>query len=550
MPSYLRPEKFSFTPAARLIAFNHADFDPRKIISIVNRSTGDMLYAPSLGAGYLGTFNGRQLTLAYDTTAMSATDILDVLYDWETSYSTIHEMSFHTVVSGGCDPNYVDLLCQGVGMTVSQTAGKLVVGMGTTTSTETIFCSKVAFSYDLLAQWQLVRSQANANNNVYVMLADIVGKNLDITSSSATSATVTVPASSPSYPELARMLSVNPVGLVGAKMFMGALTGITGPTGNFAISAATLNAGVSVALTFTVAGFSVGTGTCMLYGWNSIYTLETPATATTQTFDCFRYGWPSSMGTTAVTVNTSITGHGCAIARFDSLVTFADSVITAGMPMTGRAHRVDGCPLKEVPLYLMLVLRNGATAPTATTVTISGVRVEESDASPVMLSQNRTANIAPAALPVVFPAAQAVTVTGTISSATLVASTNLACDVGRQYRATATGAASAVQVLAAASTNATIVKAAAGRVLGWNLTNCTATTTLFVKLHNIATAPTAGTGVVRTIAIPPHSVNNCTLEGGIGFATGIGYTTTAGYLDTDTAALTAAGDIVGTIFYA
>jgi hypothetical protein len=121
-------------------------------------------------------------------------------------------------------------------------------------------------------------------------------------------------------------------------------------------------------------------------------------------------------------------------------------------------------------------------------------------------------------------------------------------DVGVQYRANATGAASRTHLVAATGTNATIVKAAAGRVIGWNIANPTAAWR-YVKLHNIATAPTAGAGVVQTIAVPPNSVNTQTLEGGIGFATGIGLTTVTGSADADATGVTAS-DLVIDLFFA
>jgi len=121
-------------------------------------------------------------------------------------------------------------------------------------------------------------------------------------------------------------------------------------------------------------------------------------------------------------------------------------------------------------------------------------------------------------------------------------------DVGQQYRGSSTGAASGAHLISAATTNATIVKASGGRVLGWALANTTASWR-YVKLHNQTTTPTAGTGVVRTIAIPPNGLAQMKLEGGISFATGIGLTTVTGSADADTAVV-ALGDIVGELFFA
>jgi hypothetical protein len=129
-----------------------------------------------------------------------------------------------------------------------------------------------------------------------------------------------------------------------------------------------------------------------------------------------------------------------------------------------------------------------------------------------------------------------------------VAGTAAIGDVGQQYRANATGAASGAHLVSAATTNATIVKGSAGRVLGWSFGNTNAAWR-YVKLHNQTTSPTAGTGVVRTIPIPPNGVNTFKLEGGVAFTTGIGLTTVTGSSDADSNAV-GAGDIVGELFFA
>jgi hypothetical protein len=136
-------------------------------------------------------------------------------------------------------------------------------------------------------------------------------------------------------------------------------------------------------------------------------------------------------------------------------------------------------------------------------------------------------------------------VSGTVG---LAAGTTAVGDVGTQYRANATGAASGQHIVSAATTNATIVKNAAGRVVGWSLANTNAAFR-YVKLHNQTTLPTAGTGVVRTIALAPNSVSNIHLDGGIAFTTGIGLTTVTGLADADNVAV-GVGDIVGDLYFA
>lgn len=155
-----------------------------------------------------------------------------------------------------------------------------------------------------------------------------------------------------------------------------------------------------------------------------------------------------------------------------------------------------------------------------------------------------------------IPAAQATatqpvsgTVTANIGTGSLAAGTNAIGDVGLQFRANATGAATIAHIVSAASTNAASVKASAGRVVGWQFTNTTASWQ-YVKLHNLAGTPTAGVAVAMTIAIPPNGTNVMPVGGaGIGFATGIGRTIVTGSADADATATTA-GAVVGDLFYA
>jgi hypothetical protein len=141
------------------------------------------------------------------------------------------------------------------------------------------------------------------------------------------------------------------------------------------------------------------------------------------------------------------------------------------------------------------------------------------------------------------------TVTANIGTGALAAGTNAIGDTGVQYRANATGAASALNVVAAATTNATVVKASAGRLLGFVLTN-NATAVRYVKFHNQATAPTAGSGVVQTYGIPPNGGTiTLSVPGGVAFTTGVGMTIVTGAAATDATAV-ALNDVVGTLHFA
>jgi hypothetical protein len=93
------------------------------------------------------------------------------------------------------------------------------------------------------------------------------------------------------------------------------------------------------------------------------------------------------------------------------------------------------------------------------------------------------------------------------------------------------------------------VKASAGQVYGWAISNTNAAVR-FVKLYNKASAPTVGTDVpVMTLAIPPSGQPYmASFDKGIAFGTGIALATTTGVADTDTAAVAANEIVVNLLF--
>jgi hypothetical protein len=139
------------------------------------------------------------------------------------------------------------------------------------------------------------------------------------------------------------------------------------------------------------------------------------------------------------------------------------------------------------------------------------------------------------------------TVTANIGTGSLAAGTNAIGDVGLQVRGNATGAATGHHIVSAATTNVAQIKATAGRVVGWCLSNTTASWR-YVKLHNVASA-TAGAAVAQTIGIPPNDKAVCSMAHGIGFTTAISRSIVTGAADADTT-VTGVADVVGDIFFA
>lgn len=105
------------------------------------------------------------------------------------------------------------------------------------------------------------------------------------------------------------------------------------------------------------------------------------------------------------------------------------------------------------------------------------------------------------------------------------------------------------RVNAAASINATVLKASAGNLYGYILRNRSAAE-VFVKFYNKATAPAPGADsalLISTISLPAGATVQWMDSLPTRFTTGIGFVTVTGISDTDATAV-AAGDVYGTIY--
>ena len=112
-----------------------------------------------------------------------------------------------------------------------------------------------------------------------------------------------------------------------------------------------------------------------------------------------------------------------------------------------------------------------------------------------------------------------------------------------------TSPASTVKTVeAAATTNATSTKAAAGTLYGFSLCNNTASVKFF-KFYNKASAPTVGTDVVFfKLQIPANGCRDRSSLQGLNFTLGIAYAITGLEADSDTTVV-AAGDVSGIFDY-
>lgn len=104
------------------------------------------------------------------------------------------------------------------------------------------------------------------------------------------------------------------------------------------------------------------------------------------------------------------------------------------------------------------------------------------------------------------------------------------------------------RINAAASTNATSLKASSGQVYSIDVYN-SAAYSVYLKLYNKASAPTVGTDTpVMTIPIASGGGYSKTWQTGFPFSTGIAYAITKAQADSDTTAVVA-GDLTGNIIW-
>lgn len=134
---------------------------------------------------------------------------------------------------------------------------------------------------------------------------------------------------------------------------------------------------------------------------------------------------------------------------------------------------------------------------------------------------------------------------GNVDVLTIAAGTNGIGNVGIIPRTT--GGLTTYHLVSAATTNATVVKNAAGQLFGYFVYN-NATTMRKVAFHDTASAPTAGASIFFTINIPGSSAANVLNPMGIAFATGIAITTVTDVADNGTTAV-ALNDLTINLWY-
>ena len=218
---------------------------------------------------------------------------------------------------------------------------------------------------------------------------------------------------------------------------------------------------------------------------------------------------------------------------------------------TGRANsyrRHQQIPDPNAVYKVRLRWLNGASAPVSpTNADIQYLSVQDYAELTAEITAGRGNSVAGNALNVTPVGTTPVSGTVTTNAA---AGTAAIGDVGVQYRANATGAATLANVNCPATAAAQQLKSGAGRLLGLTLSNTNAAAR-FVKLFNALSASvTPGTtSALAEIAIPPNRSVVWNLEGGAAFSTGITVMVTGGQGLTNNTAVTA-GDVTGIALFA
>lgn len=515
-------ENYTFDASAKTITFSdYAAISLNRVLLITNVTDGVILYNfadPATG----GSVATNVLTLDYDTTAMDDTDALQIFYDDENAAQTIQaagaaveRTGFAKEVSNNVDSAFGSIIGSiGTGMGVNQTGGKLVLTAGTTARAETILRSAKSFTGGIRLRAKTTLSQRIANNKFFIELVDVVGDGLAYTISSATVMVVTFPT------------GTNPFTTenIGQSMYAGNFVGTgTFLSGRYAISAVSGDT-----VTFTVSGFAAGSGTLSLFGWNYYHVVYDGTTATNAKFDTQRRGY--NTGDTTATISTTASGHVAIVTGNDMVSIFSDQVVTSSATVrtTVRASRDENVP-DDAELYLQIRMANGSTAPASgTTWTIGMVAVSEYTPMDTVIQDLRQTTNVP--LPVDI-----------LRSVNLTTSTTVTANQGTLQAGTT------YNLVTTASTNTAAIKASAGNLYEFVVSNPTATP-IYVKLYNKATAPTLASDVpVLTIPVAANStvpLNFGTL--GKRFATGIAIAATGAIGATDTTNAVAGVQINGT----
>lgn len=422
-----------------------------------------------------------------------------------------------TISANGINSNW-SIIARGAGQTVAQSSGNLVLGAGTTANEEIILRSVMSWDDAFVSRWIMTLSQRIADNNTVIEFVDVIGDDLAITSSGTA---LSITKSNHGF------TSEN----VGQSLFIGAFKNVVGGTaipGQWAIASIT-NANTFV-VTATGSTGTISSGTCSVWGWNSIRALYFGTSATAWHKNSTRNGWNTGADA-SMTATTTASGQNVTMANEDGICTYNDAGINSSS-VNGRGVISSALPSTDKELFLQIRITNGTTNPASgTTVTIGGIAVEDIASLPTKDYTNRgIANIL-TSIPVNVLAMPTTSVTQTSPSTS------------------ANGVTTFGLINSANTTNTTSQKSSAGAITSIQLFNNGASPAYF-KLYNKSSAPTLASDTpILILGIGAGQSREIAFTHQLRLGTGIAYAITGGAANTDTTAV-AANQVTGGIQYA
>lgn len=354
-----------------------SSFDIKKLFAIINLDRQEIIYAVGSANQGFTSISGAIITLAYNTSTHSNSDRLQIIYDDriveipgdDTDSEAIavralpqhvSRVGFAKAIANGVDPEFFATAIIGTGMTVNQTGGNLVITAGTNARSETIIRSLASWKGGLRLRSRSTLSQRIINQNFIIELVDVIGDGLSYVINSATSITVTIPNNPYTAQNIGQSVSI--AGFSGTGTFL---------SGRYAIASVSGND-----VTFTVSGFTVGSGTCSLFGMNYYRLLYDGTSATNALFQTQRNGYANAA--ISATINTTASpGHLAIITGNDLEASLHDQLTASatGVQATLRATQVENIP-DDKSLRLQIRVLNLGTAPASnTTYTVGFIAV-------------------------------------------------------------------------------------------------------------------------------------------------------------------------------
>lgn len=149
-----------FTPSTKTVDTNIEGFDIRKLYAIINQTTGNLIYATGVQDKGFVSVTGSTIVLQFDTTSMSSTDVLQILYDdnedteWlQNIYEAIDTLGFLTGVRG-----------PSANLRVTVTDGSIAVNSGTLNTVQNLTSMTYATTPIVPSTVNIGAIQSNINN--------------------------------------------------------------------------------------------------------------------------------------------------------------------------------------------------------------------------------------------------------------------------------------------------------------------------------------------------------------------------------------------------